>query len=143
MLLLRGATPKYRLYYSQKKVSIHAPLARSNSNSRVPRLTARCFNTCSSCEEQHLHRCRVFRFMVVSIHAPLARSNQRGEILFAEIAVSIHAPLARSNSDPGPGNAPRLVSIHAPLARSNTFEEIGPGGELKFQYMLLLRGATA
>ena len=33
-------------------VSIHAPLARSNTNDGSSPLLAPCFNTCSSCEEQ-------------------------------------------------------------------------------------------
>ena len=57
-----------------------------------------CFNTCSSCEEQ------------------------------------------RSEADDGVFGD---VSIHAPLARSNSFERALAGWKLnKFQYMLLLRGAT-
>ena len=34
-------------------VSIHAPLARSNSTHHRIASGRRCFNTCSSCEEQH------------------------------------------------------------------------------------------
>ena len=37
-------------------VSIHAPLARSNSLPPAPRISPFCFNTCSSCEEQPVVR---------------------------------------------------------------------------------------
>ena len=55
-------------------VSIHAPLARSNSLRRLKRL--------------NVH---------VSIHAPLARSKKCSRIRQSTKEVSIHAPLARSN----------------------------------------------
>ena len=55
--------------------------------------------------------------------------------------VSIHAPLARSNIVRGVWSSNRSVSIHAPLARSNT-ETTFSLSRTKFQYMLLLRGAT-
>ena len=119
MLLLRGATSMSANLKSYLAVSIHAPLARSNSYAQFRGAPNSCFNTCSSCEEQLV----VFRVIVlqhVSIHAPLARSNV--STLFANRfeEVSIHAPLARSNflflvyiNDI------EQVSIHAPLARSN------------------------
>ena len=96
MLLLRGATCPFATLY----------------------LMRRCFNTCSSCEEQH------------------SRPERRLDCL-----VSIHAPLARSNFMRGKRRRRVNVSIHAPLARSN----LAIGKQLlewMFQYMLLLRGAT-
>ena len=74
MLLLRGATPLSSVVFTFVPVSIHAPLARSNSF-RVP---AR-------------------RKSFVSIHAPLARSNKNFFRQNPVYSVSIHAPLARSN----------------------------------------------
>ena len=53
MLLLRGATPSVSTVTSELKVSIHAPLARSNF-------------------DENGKPCNV---IAVSIHAPLARSN--------------------------------------------------------------------
>ena len=76
MLLLRGATDLIRRHPHPSRVSIHAPLARSNATAVV--------------EGEKL---------VVSIHAPLARSNYFFRCFIPEIQVSIHAPLARSNSD--------------------------------------------
>ena len=81
------------------------------------------------------------RLPPVSIHAPLARSNFGIEGLFEHEVVSIHAPLARSNGRATLRQKKLFVSIHAPLARSNIvvryFSIFG-----RFQYMLLLRGAT-
>ena len=97
MLLLRGATRTKCPRAQDPRVSIHAPLARSNKRERRAVTTVTRFNTCSSCEEQP---------------APF-RSNPENEV------VSIHAPLARSNSSSGGSSAGKVVSIHAPLARSN------------------------
>ena len=128
--------------FADNKVSIHAPLARSN--------TILASRTSS-------HR--------VSIHAPLARSNSRGRKLCKSCRVSIHAPLARSNQISSGDLSIRLsfntcssceeqlviifippyvsrVSIHAPLARSNFLDQLLLNYSKKFQYMLLLRGAT-
>ena len=97
MLLLRGATvsvvsaaagagfntcssceeqQEKRPYYSTIKVSIHAPLARSN-------------------EKGHY----LVAHHPVSIHAPLARSNFYEDWTDCMPRVSIHAPLARSNCE--------------------------------------------
>ena len=103
----------------RQSVSIHAPLARSNRRAPAGRAALRCFNTCSSCEEQlrtdaRLSFCLGFQYMLllrgatspisglfksgsVSIHAPLARSNLIADLVLARFDVSIHAPLARSN----------------------------------------------
>ena len=82
-------------------------------------IRGKSFNTCSSCEEQ-----------------------RRGYYYQAAISpVSIHAPLARSNTTRWRGGLRRHVSIHAPLARSNEWMRRLNDLE-KFQYMLLLRGAT-
>ena len=74
MLLLRGATAKIELKRLKTTVSIHAPLARSNSIVRRWRGCMDGFNTCSSCEEQPGIDYRATPAQV-SIHAPLARSN--------------------------------------------------------------------
>ena len=129
------------ILFCLQTVSIHAPLARSNEDF-TKRATA----------------------AVVSIHAPLARSNLALLFLLHSATVSIHAPLARSNCQISCLSPAQSVSIHAPLARSNlpdgsnfTFsncfntcssceEQLKNGGHArrlwKFQYMLLLRGAT-
>ena len=98
MLLLRGATGGHGADPDALRVSIHAPLARSNFYCRKNKkwvavfqymLLLRgatfifrragngsfCFNTCSSCEEQLLLLRFLPLLLLVSIHAPLARSN--------------------------------------------------------------------
>ena len=57
-------------------------------------------------------------------------------------AVSIHAPLARSNGMRPCDQLHGSVSIHAPLARSNRIN-CNRDNAKRFQYMLLLRGATS
>ena len=100
-------------------VSIHAPLARSNILDQGIRIHMCRFNTCSSCEEQPSAQLEAFRKLFVSIHAPLARSNYPAD----------------------GGGKVWNVSIHAPLARSNVIPQ-HPVPQHRFQYMLLLRGAT-
>ena len=74
MLLLRGATWLLCSFMPRHAVSIHAPLARSNSDEAFCDIPVIGFNTCSSCEEQ-LRTIDVAYIRHVSIHAPLARSN--------------------------------------------------------------------
>ena len=52
MLLLRGATGCAYPPSSKWSVSIHTPLARCNGSSWHQGGRVKCFNTCSSCEEQ-------------------------------------------------------------------------------------------
>ena len=119
MLLLRGATEEKRPYYSTIKVSIHAPLARSNRVSHISRIRRvvsihaplarsngsrqlhserrRCFNTCSSCEEQLSclrYLCLQPKFQYMLLLRGATRFKVKGH---CSLNVSIHAPLARSN----------------------------------------------
>ena len=102
------------------EVSIHAPLARSNSV-----VTCKCwslvsFNTCSSCEEQPV------------------QSRVREAVETFQYML-----LLRGATHPAPASeTPHAVSIHAPLARSNPAPPSGTRPLREFQYMLLLRGAT-
>ena len=123
-------------------VSIHAPLARSNSG------VGDCVQ--AGC---------------VSIHAPLARSNGcplifrftsstfqymlllRGATTSGASGTAYHwfqyMLLLRGATQGGTmGGLREKVSIHAPLARSNAFCCISSPIVSAFQYMLLLRGAT-
>ena len=142
MLLLRGATSGFPECSRTESVSIHAPLARSNSRGMQLLRICSGFNTCSSCEEQHERERGGDRRGAVSIHAPLARSNLpvpcseacgrfqymlllRGATITDRLydvtdKVSIHAPLARSNLGSNCIEPLLYVSIHAPLARSNS-----------------------
>ena len=75
MLPLRGATKATVSAVTLSAVSIHAPLARSNSAAARDTSPHSRFNTCSSCEEQPAGVRRARDGASVSIHAPLARSN--------------------------------------------------------------------
>ena len=120
MLLLRGATQyTCRLPY-RFRVSIHAPLARSNSLKLFPSRMVRSFNTCSSCEEQLDYLVEDAVIVKVSIHAPLARSNN--------VLDSMSCRLKRFQ--------------YMLLLRGATRLSILNSRRYKFQYMLLLRGAT-
>ena len=142
MLLLRGATKPFPSKTKTPRVSIHAPLARSNWPNPNRRFRILRFNTCSSCEEQHARLHKRNAGHDVSIHAPLARSNKNENMAKHSNQVSIHAPLARSNI------------VHFSWQRwRNSFNtcssceeqlDISSSADDKslFQYMLLLRGAT-
>ena len=98
MLLLRGATHHSIPAVLPPDVSIHAPLARSNSRAPAGRAALRCFNTCSSCEEQlrtdaRLSFCLGFQYMLL-----LRGATRLGDYVTPAETVSIHAPLARSKS---------------------------------------------
>ena len=145
-------------------VSIPAPLARSNFSGLARRFGTSRFNTCSSCEEQpaaadtatrkskfqyllllrgatcHFHgSCPECGFNTCS-SCEEQRRRQSGSRYRS--CVSIPAPLARSNSGACGEGAGSVVSIPAPLARSNYMAGIRKGLRM-FQYLLLLRGATA
>ena len=120
MLLLRGAT-RSRAFSSRidcfntcssceeqqgplaparnlHSVSIHAPLARSNSTPMPPHDTGTCFNTCSSCEEQHGEFICVFALQCFNTCSSCEEQRGINHELLQTCFVSIHAPLARSNS---------------------------------------------
>ena len=142
MLLLRGATSKFSAPSACPCVSIHAPLARSNSSFALS-----------------------FQHRVVSIHAPLARSNnvkhdnlcyQTGfntcssceeQLWYMKCAIcnsrfQYMLLLRGATQSIADFRLHQVVSIHAPLARSNLGASVF-GFEIDlFQYMLLLRGAT-
>ena len=100
-------------------VSIHAPLARSNSSPSSLSSNSCSFQYMLLLRGATIRTCRIplflrFQYMLllrgatpmaiegsccvtVSIHAPLARSNYFGGVIEFGDEVSIHAPLARSN----------------------------------------------
>ena len=120
MLLLRGATISFTVNSCSNLVSIHAPLARSNSN---------CVNL-------------LIRAMV-SIHAPLARSNFRLDFFGIFVVVSIHAPLARSNCHRRGGDGSERCFNTCSSCEEQRRPEKRRRKDESFQYMLLLRGATS
>ena len=80
----------------------------------------------------------------VSIHAPLARSNKKfGRLDKCRICVSIHAPLARSNKNgTRRKNHKRSFNTCSSCEEQQTHVNSGNRTVKRFQYMLLLRGAT-
>ena len=165
MLLLRGATKKSICQHPPFHVSIHAPLARSNNRS------SRFFGKTRVSIHAPLARSngggRDYRHdRSVSIHAPLARSNPLPHAPpETPETVSIHAPLARSNKNLRNARITELcfntcTSCEEQLMRlictmlricfntcSSCEEQLLVSQvrnlPTKFQYMLLLRGATA
>ena len=78
----------------------------------------------------------------VSIHAPLARSNWVEAIDRALKDVSIHAPLARSNSlDSSTTTTPCSFNTCSSCEEQHVLDSMSCRLK-RFQYMLLLRGAT-
>ena len=140
MLLLRGATCNPLDRNTCYTVSIHAPLARSNITRKRKRVNS-SFNTCSSCEEQHVTPELSLIDTGFNTCSSCEEQQRGGWKNAASAKVSIHAPLARSNFDARQKRLDELVSIHAPLARSNLHPTLYDNLN-KFQYMLLLRGAT-
>ena len=79
----------------------------------------------------------------VSIPAPLARSNHDLQSMLAGVAeVSIPAPLARSNVKRRTKRKPRRKFQYLLLLRGATTGKGARYAVTEFQYLLLLRGAT-
>ena len=141
-LLMRGATgTKVGMYYDAVGISIHAPHARSDSESACPDCVDQHFNPRSSCEERQLSlSCSVEDG--ISIHAPHARSDNRKGCDSLSQRISIHAPHARSDR-----SSSMLGTIRAYFnPRSSCEERHGADKEMRagivFQSTLLMRGAT-
>ena len=145
-------------------ISIHAPLAGSDSLSPMFCRLCPYFNPRSPCGERLLKRegeaCYVAFQSTLPLRGATHRHTQRGN----RYSISIHAPLAGSDSGPVGSVANLTISIHAPLAGSDlparpytnprrNFNPRSPCGErplglipydmaLVFQSTLPLRGAT-
>ena len=142
MLLLRGATcTKRDMPMQTPPVSIHAPLARSNSRTRPRRPNTIGFNTCSSCEEQPAGTTIVasmipFQYMLLLRGATspiptrsgcsafqymlLLRGATGAKPWFRHVEEFQYMLLLRGATKLASGRAGTMsVSIHAPLARSN------------------------
>ena len=142
MLLLRGATLVFHRLCKQCRVSIHAPLARSNFKVLHFDTRFRLFQYMlllrgATQQIVHILLRNLFQYMLLLRGATLrARRSRRSTRRFNTCSsceeqrktrsgkmqgslVSIHAPLARSNYKTTKKTQNRRVSIHAPLARSN------------------------
>ena len=145
MLLLRGATTLVSPCALRMRVSIHAPLARSNCGLLYGRFPNTSFNTCSSCEEQQAtggirQPITLFQYMLL-LRGATSRSVScfsnaafqymlllRGATTgFRTICMRRRGFNTCSSCEEQPGRRPRLrgnpVSIHAPLARSNHLKQ--------------------
>ena len=149
--------------WNDDDVSIHAPLARSNGISLPPEVVLSfntcssceeqkvaklvynhtpCFNTCSSCEEQLLDSEQIRApFFHVSIHAPLARSNRLRQRHLRSSGFNTCSSCEEQHF------LSRLLIFTGRFNTCSSCEEqfvISCNiARIKFQYMLLLRGATA
>ena len=116
-------------------------LLRGATSTKERRFTASCFNTCSSCEEQHAFFAlfflpETFQYMLLLRGATFRRKSEStttGRFNTCSSCEEQQLDPFRSEGYP--------VSIHAPLARSNKNGR-ERGSTREFQYMLLLRGAT-
>ena len=120
MLLLRGATRASAACSATHGVSIHAPLARSNSlrSASFARFEF-SFNTCSSCEEQHAASITGEMMMGFNTCSSCEEQHSRNPVL--PVNRLFQYMLLLRGATPGAvcGEGPVAVSIHAPLARSN------------------------
>ena len=142
MLLLRGATVGSDCVLLFVRVSIHAPLARSNKDTQILVFRSERFNTCSSCEEQPAggsvaKRVSKFQYMLLLRGAtkPVAPHKRKTEFQYMLLLRGATQRFCTAGLR-------GVVSIHAPLARSNIISRHVIILEKPFQYMLLLRGAT-
>ena len=133
----KGSTQHYR------KISIHAPHARSDCKVRPTDAIHRHFNPRSSCEERLCRSSHTCPSRRISIHAPHARSDYRMALALFSISQFQSTLLMRGATLPPAVQLERyLISIHAPHARSDTLNGVGAISEVKFQSTLLMRGAT-
>ena len=120
MLLLRGATLQERAQSIIMRVSIHAPLARSNNIAiRVIALMRR-FNTCSSCEEQP------------GLRSTAERSTKKFQYMLLLRGATCYIKTTNKSK--------RFQYML--LLRGATGHYLVAHHPKMFQYMLLLRGAT-
>ena len=128
----------------QKRISIHAPHARSDRFRLPMRISSHYFNPRSSCEERPKPMPAAPAICIISIHAPHARSDglppthKETDEKFQSTLLMRGATILKS------GNRDNLsrISIHAPHARSDDRAPSECVELLEFQSTLLMRGAT-
>ena len=142
MLLLRGATLPKRQIFRKQEVSIHAPLARSNSAATSVSRRSRGFNTCSSCEEQQA--IRVFSSPETSSFNTCSSCEEQREPTKGGLSDSmfqymllLRGATARQGRKPRPLRFNTCSSCEEQLCST-----LYAMTSSRFQYMLLLRGAT-
>ena len=146
-------------------ISIHTPLAGSDSPSASTAPIRQYFNPHSPCGERLRVCCAQSECRSISIHTPLAGSDAMPELFVRDrLRISIHTPLAGSDTGAVESIEIQGISIHTPLAGSDVqsnpstnfpfyFNPHSPCGERRFhramrgeteifQSTLPLRGAT-
>ena len=100
-------------------VSIHAPLARSNSIVYDGKKALKCFNTCSSCEEQHFRD------------------------VDGRLKTRFNTCSSCEEQQDSSGRIPRQKGFNTCSSCEEQLHSLEHAGDgIAFQYMLLLRGAT-
>ena len=119
-LLMRGATLWRRGRRQGRRISIHAPHARSDRIYRTKNLQSLHFNPRSSCEERQLTLLvyRIYRTFQSTLLMRGATRRRDGSLCSS------------------------MISIHAPHARSDLVGRCFWGHQSGFQSTLLMRGAT-
>ena len=96
---LRGATCGDQKVCAGRRISIHAPLAGCDWQSRVKVMSSRNFNPRTPCGVRlGTGAVRVLLLLRISIHAPLAGCDRRNLRTPSREHISIHAPLAGCDS---------------------------------------------
>ena len=142
MLLLRGATIACIRNISRTKCFNTCSSCEEQRRPRTAQALYASFNTCSSCEEQLSF---LFAFCS-SICFNTCSSCEEQHLLFQPqllFQLFQYMLLLRGATETEAMLGYRVdVSIHAPLARSNNTQSMERADGTRFQYMLLLRGAT-
>ena len=97
-------------------VSIHAPRAGRDTQTRARSRHSSCFNPRAPCGARLRKRDDFLLIHLVSIHAPRAGRDLYGRYCICSFAVSIHAPRAGRDTAPPLLFSSQTVSIHAPRA---------------------------
>ena len=119
---LRGATNPLPESGTGRKISIHAPLAGCDAETRSASLENPYFNPRTPCGVRLSVLAFNYSYSSISIHAPLAGCDNFAVGAGLVAFISIHAPLAGCDGTTGGQRCQRQISIHAPLAGCDGFE---------------------
>ena len=130
-LPLRRATSTLAQAEHRWDISIHAPLAESDSVSMPSMPRPQYFNPRSPCGERRPVDKLAPKQGGISIHAPLAESDSLHSCLPTSVCVKFQStlPLRRATSGEWVAQQADVISIHAPLAESDVVE-VGVGAGL-------------
>ena len=107
------------LHISPPSISIHSPLAGSDGVHLYLRFPCPHFNPRSPRGERQLRSNSMTSGAIFQSTLPSRGATSDGFVLFILILISIHAPLAGSDQIPVQYNLTGKISIHAPLAGSD------------------------